>query len=1133
MTGENRRRRETRKKIPGAHEELEIHPRSRNKRRIEDPDSSFREDATCRPAEGMVRKSSTEQIANVGTQYSANMSTSKNVTDSHIDKMTSQQKEEHSVQKQTFGFDYNAYTDVEPNPSSHIYEQYFHEQHHLGLDQSFSGLQESALLSSMPPYISGTNFTYTGMLEEIISSQEERRLQQQFQENICSYTDLLLGKTNIIDTEIATERNHNEINDSALFQADPSTDFMVEGDYMVASEAEETNSEINAYMTTNNEVETDYMEHHQTHETNTGRNTNISKNNEITVWNGGFNEGLHEDGEDEPNWQIQIFDEMQLEQVNNNADQEREEYVQQTESTNISSPEHQVMQSLAISSSDTNEHPNEELTEEDVELFLQEEQRAASEGNNASLDSKYTPKMGQEFNSKEDAQHFFNYYAFIAGFQVVITHSERTTSKKRNNEVYKIEMKCKKYGKEGQRQKNNSEEEIGNPIKDKRKTNVTIRTNCQVVMVVKETNGIWKITRLDLDHNHPLSPGSRTQLFSGHKYMTNMEKGLIRTLNSNNIKTRSMIAILSFLRGNVTVTPYDKKAVSNYRTKINREVSSTDLSQALEYFRKKKSQDPTFFYRFDLDETKKVRNMFWADATSVQYYAEYGDLVSFDTTFLTNRYNLPFAPFVGITGHGQTCIFGCAFLVDETIETFKWLFETFLEAMGGKHPKTIITDQDGAMKSAIEIVFPNTIHRNCIFHIKRKCYEVNGKCFAVNDGLDKQFEDIINNSITTVEFELLWKEMIEKKKLQDNKYFTKMYEIRERFIPVYFKENFCPFLHSTARSESTNSRFKDNVGPTYSIISFIREYERIIDTINTTEAYEDSISREKRPKELDTEYYLEEQGMNLYNRNIFRKFQKEIKATTSLSYAEKVYKKEYEVYQKPNHSRKEYRKRTYLVYTDFDREEYSCICCKFQKDGILCAHILKVMIEEDVMQIPDKYIIDRWRKKDKKMLPIVPVDSAGTHELLRFNALSRLGAEISSKGASNSSTFEYLMDEYKRINNQLDMILANEANPEEENDVQLEGLQLLASTSNTNSSEEDYEIQNPDRIKQKGRPKLPKRFKTKVEELKEKLAKKEMLEKKKAESKSKKANTNHTGVEGKSRKRKKNSEKETRVVEGR
>jgi hypothetical protein len=89
---------------------------------------------------------------------------------------------------------------------------------------------------------------------------------------------------------------------------------------------------------------------------------------------------------------------------------------------------------------------------------------------------------------------------------------------------------------------------------------------------------------------------------------------------------------------------------------------------------------------------------------------------------------MSFAPFAGITGHGLTCIFGCALISDETTDTFRWLFQTFLQAMGGKEPRSIITDQDGAMRTAIAEIFPTANHRNCVFHIKYKAEMKCGRC---------------------------------------------------------------------------------------------------------------------------------------------------------------------------------------------------------------------------------------------------------------------------------------------------------------------------------------------------------------------------------------------------------------------
>lgn len=317
------------------------------------------------------------------------------------------------------------------------------------------------------------------------------------------------------------------------------------------------------------------------------------------------------------------------------------------------------------------------LTEEEIDEFIIAEQVAASEGNNAPIDSAYTPQRLQKFESRAAAEHFCRFYAFLAGFKFAVKDSMRTTAKKRDGEIIKVELKCTHSGKPNQ-QKSTEEEEaeidkqIGKKTTGKRNTSVQDKSECPCTITLREewAAGPWFIMHQDLDHNHDLRPGDRDTLFSGHKYMTDMEKGLIRTLNDNNIPTRQMVSILSYLRGGPTTLPMKKKDISNFRTKINREIKASDMTKVLDYFRKRQSEDPSFFYKLDLDEDRRVRNMFWADGCSIEYYKEYGECISFDTTFMTNRYNLPFSPFVGITGHAQSCLFGCAFLSVETIETF-------------------------------------------------------------------------------------------------------------------------------------------------------------------------------------------------------------------------------------------------------------------------------------------------------------------------------------------------------------------------------------------------------------------------------------------------------------------------------
>ena len=203
------------------------------------------------------------------------------------------------------------------------------------------------------------------------------------------------------------------------------------------------------------------------------------------------------------------------------------------------------------------------------------------------------------------------------------------------------------------------------------------KTRCKCTVIVKEDNGVWKISSTTLDHNHPLGPHSETKFLRTHKYMSTEEKTMIRTLKKVNTPTRNMVAILSYMRGGRANLSYDDKDVENYSYKVGREHTMNDMTQMLQYFSDQQAQSPGFYYSVDMDNDYKVRNIFWADAEAREYYTTYGDCISFDTTFLTNKYNLPFALLVGVSAYANTYIFACAFLRDETADTFSWVFGQF------------------------------------------------------------------------------------------------------------------------------------------------------------------------------------------------------------------------------------------------------------------------------------------------------------------------------------------------------------------------------------------------------------------------------------------------------------------------
>ncbi|XP_059429193.1 protein FAR1-RELATED SEQUENCE 3-like [Corylus avellana] len=60
----------------------------------------------------------------------------------------------------------------------------------------------------------------------------------------------------------------------------------------------------------------------------------------------------------------------------------------------------------------------------------------------------------------------------------------------------------------------------------------------------------------------------------------------------------------------------------------------------LDYLNKIQATDSGFYFAVDSDDDSRLKNVFWIDATSRASYKSFGDVVTFDTIYLTNKYEL-------------------------------------------------------------------------------------------------------------------------------------------------------------------------------------------------------------------------------------------------------------------------------------------------------------------------------------------------------------------------------------------------------------------------------------------------------------------------------------------------------------
>jgi hypothetical protein len=553
------------------------------------------------------------------------------------------------------------------------------------------------------------------------------------------------------------------------------------------------------------------------------------------------------------------------------------------------------------------------------------------------------PSLGMEFESQEDAYSFYVQYAKSVGFGVSIKSSRRS---KISREFIDVKYACTRYGKK-------RESTAQNP-------RPCLKVECEAGLHIKRRcDGKWVVHGFIKDHNHELFP-TYAHYFPCHRTINKAQQNCIETLQHVGVRTSKIYATMAKQHGGYEKVGCLEKDVRNYLDKDRRlNLESGDANAMLEYFMRMQEENSRFFYAFDLDDDGRVKNVFWVDGKGRDDYQVFGDVISFDTTYITNKYKMPFAPFIGVNNHFQSRLLGCALLANETSETFKWLMKTWLKAMGGKPPNAMITDQDRSMKVAIEEVFPNTRHRFCLWHILRKVPEKLGHVIRNNEDFMGYFDACIYKSLSIEQFEVKWAEMVEKFQLSDleDGWIQSLYEERKHWVPVYMKDTFFGGMSTTQRSESINSFFDKYVGKKTTLKEFVEKYEVALEDREEAEMHADFNTWHKQPV-LKTPSPFEKQMSMIYTHEVFKKFQVEI---TGLSGCH--LRKRNEDSQLTSFTIFDFGNREeFVVEWDASKEEISCICRLFEYNGYLCRHSLMALQYSGIFVVPSHYILKRWTK---------------------------------------------------------------------------------------------------------------------------------------------------------------------------
>ncbi|XWS37367.1 hypothetical protein CRYUN_Cryun19dG0037000 [Craigia yunnanensis] len=606
------------------------------------------------------------------------------------------------------------------------------------------------------------------------------------------------------------------------------------------------------------------------------------------------------------------------------------------------------------------------------------------------------PEPGMEFSSEEDAYKFYKDYAKAIGFSVRKGKYQRSS----DGTIRKRNFLCSSEG--FRLNKPNS-----NAVRYRRKET---RTGCEAMVQITNENKTWIISRLVLEHNHNLKASSQSYIGSRtHNSQTSEDH-----LTKHTIRKAGMVQKAGDLIG-AQFCNADYSSYLDYQNLCS--LNPEDVQGLINYLKQLQLEDPSFFYTLQVDAKSSLANFFWRDGRSKMDYHYFGDVIVLDTTFRIGLQSMICAPFLGLNHHRQYVLLGCALLLDESKDSFMWLFGTLLAAMGGQQPKTILTNECQAMADAIKEILPDTQHHLGMWYIQQTAAEHLSELYQ-QSGFKNLFNRCIFDCQSEEEFDLLWDSLVEQYNQRENECLKTLHMLRKKWSPVFTKSTFSAGLQSTVDWKTIRTVFQNLMRENMTLLKFAQQYQKVAKEQRKNELDEDLCCNKTSPLMILKGSMLEKQAADVYTCTMFKLFQEELRGCLSVAIEDMGNSGTVAAFK----LKEDGQKNNIVKFCD-SLKQIRCSCKKYESVGILCVHILKVLNAKNVFQLPSQYILKRWTKSAKhgKVLN----DHIGAAEMnqksLKVRKLMQKALNVITKSVA-------VEESYKIVEDCLDIVLGKVEN---------------------------------------------------------------------------------------------------------
>ncbi|GBC30334.2 protein FAR1-RELATED SEQUENCE 5-like [Rhizophagus irregularis DAOM 181602=DAOM 197198] len=143
--------------------------------------------------------------------------------------------------------------------------------------------------------------------------------------------------------------------------------------------------------------------------------------------------------------------------------------------------------------------------------------------------------------------------------------------------------------------------------------------------------------------------------------------------------------------------------IKKYHVEYHKNLSSNSCEHP-------QKEDPTMFIQPLINvDSNCLCGIFWMTGNQILMWSHYSDVILYDNTSRTNKYNYPLSLFIIVDNEGKSYL---------GAKSYEWVFQQILDATGIE-PRVIITDMDPAVDATCQSVYKSTYHIHYIWHLSQ------------------------------------------------------------------------------------------------------------------------------------------------------------------------------------------------------------------------------------------------------------------------------------------------------------------------------------------------------------------------------------------------------------------------------